>query len=473
MFRVIFFTGRAEFMNLNDLVKMSEDILECLYDGVAIVDREGTVIFVNDANYRITGVEKNSILGRNVRHAVPDSHLPSVLATGNRLIGVKTEVSSKQVISNIVPIMIEGRIEGAISVFRDISEVITLSQKLEEANSKIEQLFEKLNFKNDIDSNLVAGSSRQMQNVLKLAQKASQVTSTVLIQGESGTGKEVVARLIHRHSDRSAKPFVAVNCAAIPDSLLESELFGYDEGAFTGAKKGGRPGLFELAHEGTIFLDEIGDMSMALQAKLLRVLQDKQISRVGAVRQRKVDVRVIAATNRNLTEMVSDKTFREDLFYRLEVVKIMVPPLRERKEDIHLYLENALGKVTGRVRKNIPAIGHKALKCLMEYDYPGNIRELENIIEVAVVSDEDGIIDIDDLPAQLAKREAAINKVSDKRFEMCFNGFPAMDEVEKMLLQAALERFRSKAEAARALRLSRSTLYRKLEEYGIVSDVAE
>ncbi|MCX7709261.1 MAG: sigma 54-interacting transcriptional regulator [Clostridia bacterium] len=460
-------------MSLNDLVKMSGDILESLYDGIAIVDMEGTVVFVNEANYRITGVESKAILGRNVREAVPDSHLPHVLNTGNRLIGVKTEVNSKKVISNIVPIIIDGRMEGAISVFRDISEVLSLSQKLEEANSTIEHLFEKLNFKNDIESHLVIGNNKQMENVLRLTQKASQVASTVLLQGESGTGKEVIARMIHRHSSRAEKPFVAVNCAAIPDSLLESELFGYDEGAFTGAKKGGRPGLFELAHEGTIFLDEIGDMSMALQAKLLRVLQDRQITRIGAVRQRKVDVRVIAATNKNLMEMVKVKTFREDLYYRLEVVKIHIPPLRERKEDIHLYIDNALRKIAGRIGKRIPQVSPKVLRCLMEHTYPGNIRELENIVEVALVSDENGILGVDDLPDELMKKAKVHRDEKEERLDISFENFPSFEQMEKTILQNAVNRYKSKAEISRVLHVSRSTLYRKLEQYGLLGDTLD
>ncbi len=460
-------------MLLSKLIKMSSDILECLHDGVAVVDKKGVVVFVNDANNRITGVDRGEILGRDVREAVPHSHLPDVLATGNKLIGVKTEVSGKMVISNIVPIMINGRMEGAISVFRDISEVLALSRKLEEANSTIEHLYQKLNFISDMDSSLIIGKSKEMENAMRLAQKASQVISNVLLLGESGTGKEVFARFIHKHSPRANKPFIAVNCAAIPDGLLESELFGYEEGAFTGAKKGGRPGLFELAHEGTIFLDEIGDMNILLQSKLLRVLQEKEVTRVGGAKNRQIDVRVIAATNKNLPDMVADRSFREDLYYRLEVLKINIPPLRFRKEDIHLFARSALKKMEARINKSISGISPKAMKCLLQYSYPGNVRELENILEVAGVADEDGIIDVDDLPDVVTGSGSSLKQDKHGSVNLEFKSFPSLEEAEENLLRSAVDKFRSKAAIARALNISRSTLYRKLEKYNLLKDTTE
>lgn len=460
-------------MVIEKIIEMSGDILECLHDGVAIVDLDGTVVYVNDANFRITGVAKNALLGKKVEDMVPDSHIPYVLSTGNKLIGVKTVVNSKQVISNIVPIIIDGRMEGVISIFRDISEVLALNNKLQEANSTIEHLYKKLNFIKDIDSNLIVGKSHAMDQVLKLIQKASQVNSTVLLQGESGTGKEVFARFIHSHSPRTDKPFIPVNCAAIPETLLESELFGYEEGAFTGAKKGGRPGVFELAHEGTIFLDEIGDMSFALQAKLLRVLQDKEITRVGGVRFRRVDVRVIAASNRDLAEMVGEKLFREDLYYRLGVIKIQLPPLRSRKEDVHLYVENAVKKISIRINKIITSISPKAMRVLFNYEYPGNIRELENIIEMAIVTDEDGIIDLNDLPSEIARHSDDFNARGDNSFSLQFDHFPTMEELEACVFSNCVKRLKSKTEIAKILNISRSTLYRKLEQYGLLHDVTE
>lgn len=455
-------------MSISKLIKMSTDIFECLYDGIAIVDKNGTIVYVNDADHRITGVLKNTILGKNVKEAVPNSHLPEVLATGSKLIGVRTEINGKQVVSNIVPIIIDGKLEGAISVFRDISEVLSLNKKLEEANSTIEHLYKELNYYSDMDKNIIVGKSKAMENVIRLARKASAVTSTVLLQGESGTGKEVIARFIHKHSARADKPFIAVNCAAIPDSLLESELFGYEEGAFTGARKGGRPGVFELAHGGTIFLDEIGDMSIPLQAKILRVLHDREILRVGGAGYRQVDVRVIAATNKNLLEMVNSNLFREDLYYRLEVIKIELPTLRSRKEDIYLFVDHAIKKIGDRIGKGVKEISNRALKVLLRYDYPGNIRELENILEMAIVTDDDGIIDTDDLPEELLLPGGSGMEAGEIDFR--FNDIPSLEQMEALLLKSAVEKLKSKAAISRKLKISRSTLYRKLEQYGLLQD---
>ncbi len=448
-------------MYIHNIIKASESILECIHDGIAVVDKKGIVIYVNDANYRITGNEAKNFLGKQVRDVVPDSRIPYVLDTGSKLIGIKTKVNEKEVISNIVPVVYNGKVEGAISIFRDLSEIVRLNEKLEDANLKIQHLYKELNFLTDADSNMIIGSNPEMHKTLKIAQKASLVNSTVLLQGESGTGKEVFARFIHRHSLRENKPLVTVNCAAIPESLLESELFGYEEGAFTGAKKGGRPGMFELADTGTIFLDEIGDMNLLLQAKLLRVLQSHEIMRVGGTKLKHIDVRVIAATNKNLKQMVEDKTFREDLYYRLEVIKIDIPPLRRRREDIYLYIQYAAKKISKQIGKEV-SVSPRVIKALSEYHYPGNVRELENIIEVCIVSDEDGIIDMDDLPENIKPQKRGENGI-----HFYFETFPQMEQLERMLLEKAVQMYPSKTEAAKHLNLSRATLYRKLEKYGI------
>lgn len=448
-------------MYIHDIIKASENILECIHDGIAVVDTNGTIIYVNDANYRITGVESNRFMGKKVTDIVPDSHIPQVLNTGSKLIGVKTIVGNREVISNIAPILYNGKVEGAISIFKDVSEIIRLNKQLEDANSTIKHLYEKLNFIADTDSSVVVGKNEKMAHVFKIAQKASHVSSTVLLLGESGTGKEVIAKFIHKHSSRAKKPFITVNCAAIPESLLESELFGYEEGAFTGARKGGRPGMFELAHTGTIFLDEIGDMNPLLQAKLLRVLQNREIMRVGGSKLKQIDVRVIAATNKDLKAMVEEHKFREDLYYRLEVIQINIPPLRERKEDIHLYINYAIDKIGSRLGKSV-SVSPRALKKLIHYHYPGNIRELENIMELCIVSDEDGVIDVDDLP-DIFQPKTEKNDIMQLNFEH----FPTMAEVESMVLKKALDKFKTKSAVAEYLNISRSTLYRKLEEYGL------
>lgn len=453
-------------MYIHTIIKSSQSILESIHDGIVIADSEEKVIYVNEANHRITGVNSSDILGKKVHEVVPESSLTTVLRTGEKLIGIKTRVGDKDVISNIVPFIHNDKIEGAISIFRDISEIRELNQKLEEANSTIKRLYEKLDYFTVGDSNIVVGNNVAMKNTMKISQKAAGVRSTVLLLGESGTGKEVIARFIHKNSARYSKPFITVNCAAIPENLLESELFGYEEGAFTGAKKGGRPGMFELADKGTIFLDEIGDMNFHLQAKLLRVLQSHEIMRVGGTRTKQIDVRVIAATNKNLIEMIGKNTFREDLYYRLAVIKIAIPALRERREDIHIYIRNAVEKIGKRLEKNA-TVTPRALKLLIAYNYPGNIRELENIMEVCLVSDEDGVIDINDLPVNIVERQKEIMP----NFNICFSEFPSLSEVEALVLRRAIDTYKSKADVAKHLKISRSTLYRKLTDYGLENEL--
>lgn len=450
-------------MNMKELMDKSSRILDAIYNGIVAVDNRGTVIYVNPANNRITGISREDTVGKHVSSVVPNSHILEVIKSGSEMIGVRTKTGKSEVISNIVPIRDRGNLIGAISIFQDITDIIKLNRRLNEAQNTIAHLSQRLSQANEIDKDVIVGSNRDMLKVMELAVKASGVSSNVLIQGESGTGKEVFARYIHRHSDRREKPFVVVNCAAIPEHLLESELFGYEEGAFTGAKKGGRRGLFELADGGTVFLDEIGDMHIALQPKVLRVLQNGEIMRVGGTAVRHADVRVIAATNKNLRNLVETNRFREDLYYRLRVILIQLQPLRERKEDLHIFIKNIMGKTCERLKKEMLDIAPTAMRILMNYDYPGNVREMENIIEQSVVMDEDGIIDVDDLPRYLAGEGT-----EDDNLNLFFaDRFPTLEEIERELLAKAVSRYKNKTDMARALNISRATLYRKLDKYGL------
>ncbi|MCG0275135.1 MAG: sigma 54-interacting transcriptional regulator [Thermosediminibacteraceae bacterium] len=445
---------------LSGMISAIEVILKHVHEGIVIADSEGRILYVNDANQRITGLDNSKILGRYVKDVVPESSIPEVIEKGKEKLGVKTRVNDKFVISNIAPIYDGGKIIGAISVFLDVTEVENLSLKLKRAEARINDLSRQLStFLGDGD--LIVGRNPIMQKAVSLAQKAATVSSNVLITGESGTGKEVLARFIHNSGLGKDRPFIAVNCGAIPEPLLESELFGYEPGAFTGAGPRGKPGLFEQADGGTIFLDEIGDMPLSLQVKLLRVLQDKEVRRLGGSQKIKLDVRVIAATNKDLEEMVKNKSFREDLYYRLNVIRIYLPPLRERKEDIPVLVKHLLGKLSRRIGKNCPAVTPSAMKLLMKYDYPGNIRELENILEKSLVMDEDGVIDQNDLP------DLAMPLENPRILPEFGNRWPTLSEVEKNLISHALSIFPSKAEAARALGISRATFYRKLEIYGL------
>ncbi|MBO3445357.1 sigma 54-interacting transcriptional regulator [Clostridium sp. CCUG 7971] len=312
----------------------------------------------------------------------------------------------------------------------------------------------------------IIGESDIINSTKKEALIASKSTSTVLITGESGTGKELFARAIHNHSNRNENPFVAVNCAAIPDNLLESELFGYEEGAFTGAKRGGKLGKFELAHKGTIFLDEIGDMSLHLQAKLLRVLQEKELNKIGAKSNVFIDVRIVAATNKDLEKMVNKGTFREDLYYRLNVIPISLPSLRDRREDIPLLANFMMKEYAIKLNKNVVDIDKSVINLMINYKWPGNIRELQNIIEYSVNMSSSSIITLDTMPNRMKK----IDKSEDIIIK---EGIINLEELERREIIKALDKYKDykkdKDLAAKALGISRATLYRKLEKYKIVS----
>ena len=449
---------------MKELEKIIEDmkfIFESLHDGISVIDHRGIIVYVNDSNTRITKREKSYFIGRHVQETVPDSGMAAALDTGKKLIGITTHVFDATVISNIVPIKDGNRIIGVISIFRDITDIEKLTDKLEYANTTIKQLYERLKEVNENKSDFVVGQSSIMKEVMKIALKAAIVDSNLLIEGESGTGKEVLARFIHKNSPRKDHPFLAVNCASIPFNLLESELFGYEEGAFTGAKKGGHLGYFEMSAGGTLLLDEVGDMDIALQSKLLRVIQSKEIIRVGGNKVLPLDVRIMAATHKNLKELVDKGKFREDLYYRLEVIRIKIPSLRERREDIIYYIDNMMDKMSKKMDREI-IIGEDALKILQNYDYPGNIRELENILERGAVMDEDNIISIKDLPLYIV---GSVNKSKSQLSLSYSDHFPTMEEIEADAIRNALRKYKNKSKAADMLNISRASLYRKIEKY--------
>lgn len=316
-------------------------------------------------------------------------------------------------------------------------------------------------------ANMIAGS-RAMRDVTDTASRVASSDTTVLLEGESGTGKELLAKAIHVNSGRSRGPFVTVNCAAIPEHLLESELFGHRRGAFTGAVAD-KQGKFEAAHRGTIFLDEVGELPLLLQVKILRVLQEREIDKVGEARPVKVDVRVVAATNRHLEKMTADGTFREDLYYRLAVVSIRVPPLRERADDIPLLVDHFLGKHAERLGRARPAVDKAVYSAFNLYAWPGNIRELENVIERALVLDRDGTLGPDDLPERLTARG---QRIGNLRIELPDEGI-SLEDVERELLLAALEKHNwNQTRAASYLNITRSTLLYRIQKFGLERDKA-
>ncbi|WP_315167723.1 sigma-54 interaction domain-containing protein [Metaclostridioides mangenotii] len=351
---------------------------------------------------------------------------------------------------NMNKIELQGKLKGYVIDFIDKKDAI--------------KNYNKMNKDYRIKLENIIGNSRAIMKSKEEASMASKSASTVLITGESGTGKELFARAIHNHSNRVDNPFITVNCAAIPDNLLESELFGYEEGAFTGAKKGGKIGTFELAHKGSIFLDEIGDMSLHLQAKLLRVLQEKELNKLGGKSHIYVDVRIIAATNKDLEKMVAEGTFREDLFYRLNVIPIKLPSLRERKEDIPQIIDYMIKEYSKKLEKEVVGIEERVVDTMINYRWPGNIRELQNIIEYSVNMSSTPIITTDIIPQKVKNLHVTPGEEDENIVKL--------DELERREIIKALNKYKDykkdKDLAAKSLGISRSTLYRKLEKYEII-----
>lgn len=351
-------------------------------------------------------------------------------------------------IYNINKIIIKGKFKGYVIDFIEKKEAIKTYNKINK------------DYKITLDN--IIGNSDLIVQTKRNALIASRSTSTILITGESGTGKELFARSIHNHSDRVDNPFVTVNCAAIPDNLLESELFGYEEGSFTGAKKGGKLGKFELADKGTIFLDEIGDMSLHLQAKLLRVLQERELDKIGGKSNIFIDVRIIAATNKNLETMVKNGSFREDLYYRLNVIPIKLPSLRERRGDIPLLINYMIDEYSHKLEKEILGIDENAKQLLINYSWPGNIRELQNVIEYSINMSQSKVLTLDSMPKSI------MNIDYDKKEEGT-EEIRTLEELEIREIKKALIKYKDykkdKELAAKSLGISRATLYRKLEKY--------
>jgi propionate catabolism operon transcriptional regulator len=428
-------------------------IVDSTHDGVVAIDRTGNIRLVNEHAKTILGVEED-MKGRNITEFIPQSDMLRVLETGKIERGDIAAVGGRQIVINRSPVIVKGKIVGAVSNFKEITDI-----------QKVELQLRKKLHQNGLAAKYrltdIIGETQEIIEAKELARKFAETESTVLITGESGTGKELFAQGIHSASNRSLGPFVAVNCAVLPENLLESEIFGYEKGTFTGALKDGKPGLFELAHGGTLFLDEIGEIPLRIQALLLRVLQERTIRRVGGERIIPVDVRIITATNRNLEEEVEKKQFRSDLYYRLNVLALELPPLRERLADIPKLVESFLNEFNDKRKNKIVNVEKELIGLFQKYDWPGNIRELRNTIERMVVLEES-----DSLRLQGAKfLSEKIRK--RKSLEESTNSLSIKNK-EKELIQTTLEKFENnKKLAAQSLGIDRSTLWRKIKEYNL------
>ncbi|GLB60249.1 sigma-54 interaction domain-containing protein [Cytobacillus sp. NCCP-133] len=441
-------------------------IIEAVHDGILVIDREGIVQLINDEYTNITGVKKEQIIGKPLLEVRPGAMLPSVLKDGKPRAGVFRKENKMEYVVDMAPVFENQEIIGAVSVCKSIPEVFLLTKELKKSRKRVSQLektFGRIHQAKYTFSNII-GNNERLKKIIAQARKAAASELNILLTGESGTGKELFAQAIHNESVRSSSPFVPVNCAAIPNSLLESELFGYEEGSFTNSKRDGKVGLFELANQGTLFLDEIGDMPLDLQAKLLRVLQEGTFRKIGGLEEQNVDVRVIAATNKDLLSMVQKERFREDLFYRINTVHLSIPPLRERKDD----LPDLISFLLNEQKSNPDArINREAMNILQQYDWPGNIRELKNTIHYAISMCEGNEVRNEHLPDTIKKRFIPAGKKA-KPFQPLEE---LIRETEKKAIMKVLEQtgasVKGKKEAAKLLGISLASLYNKITKLHI------
>lgn len=462
-----------EITNLKEIQSLLKAIINATQDAISVVDANGNGILFNPAYTKLTGLTEKDVLGKpaTVDIAEGESMHLQVLKTKKPVKNVPMKVgpNKKEVVVNVAPITVDGELKGSVAVIHDVSEIKRLNEELDRAKKLIRHLEAKYNFDD------IIGKSKKIKKVIEQARKVANTPVTVLLRGESGTGKELFAHAIHNESSRKYNQFIRVNCAAISDSLLESELFGYGEGAFTGAKKGGKKGLFEEANKGTIFLDEIGEISEKIQTKLLRVLQEKEIVRVGETKVRPVDVRVIAATNKNLEKAVKENRFRKDLYYRLNVVPLYIPPLRERKEDIPLLVNFLIKKYNQEYGRCVERVSEDTISLLMKHDWPGNVRELENVISRAMINMRynETTIKSHHLPVLESNTLKDFEKLypSDSDVNVNQTLKEMMDSFEKKVITKVLKSVNGNRKlASKKLNISLRNLYYKLKKYGIQPD---
>ncbi|NLU50966.1 MAG: sigma 54-interacting transcriptional regulator, partial [Syntrophomonadaceae bacterium] len=430
-------------------------IMESMSDGVLTLDQEGKVTHINALGGRYLGIDPQTALGKQLSDLVPpENQLFLAKLADNRklcsepLVVRKRDETTKLAVSSTPMVDCNEQVVGKVVILQAMQQYKRLIKRVAGARANV-------TFEN------IIGKSSSFKNVVKHAEMAAASDSHVLLLGESGTGKDLFAQAIHNASSRASEPFFAINCAALPRELVSSELFGYEEGAFTGARKGGNPGKFELADQGTIFLDEIGEMPLDLQGSLLRVLEEGTIVRLGGTEIIPVNVRVIAATNKNLMDEVRKGRFRLDLYYRLGVIVIQIPPLRERKGDIPELVEHFIQTISPRLGKKVARIEDRAMDVLLGYDWPGNVRELNNVIERAINMMPGEVITVDVLPPDIIDTKEEYIPVWEKT--------PSRDNVEEQLIRNYLRKFKdNKSRVAKELGISRSSLYRKMEKYSII-----
>ncbi|MFR7988140.1 MAG: sigma-54 interaction domain-containing protein [Anaerotignum lactatifermentans] len=449
-----------------------DEILTLTDDGFVVVDTNGVITDINDQYCKYLKTTKEYAIGRSIAEIIPNTKMIDIVNYGYREEGAILRLSEERDDENDSIFLVNRSCvyDDDHKVIAGVAQVKFRLQTLDSAKKLMREYaayeFYREEYQNRSNSQCsfdkIVGNSSRFAEVKKAGYKAAKTFFPVLLTGETGTGKEVFAHAIHNSSERREKPMVSINCAAIPNELLESELFGYEEGAFTGAKKGGKKGKFELADGGTLFLDEIGDMPLGMQAKLLRVLQEKEVEKIGGYQPIPVDVRIIAATRKNLPEMIAAEEFREDLYYRLNVLDIELPPLRERREDIVELASYFLNRLNSDYKTAI-SLSPEVRECFVSYDWPGNIRELDNVIKSAYAACEDFLIQLTDLPSKMVSRHhlAGEGGSSKKLNQM-------MEEYEKGILLDVLKVCGWNCQAAaNELGIHRSALYKKIAKYDL------
>jgi PAS domain S-box-containing protein/TyrR family helix-turn-helix protein len=451
-------------------------IFQSSSDGIWVCDGQGKVININEASEKLNGIKAEEVIGKTVSQILAkqwfDRSVTLEVLETRRQVSIIQHLKTTQKILLVTgtPVFDEaGNISMVVVNERDMTQLNAIREELEQSRMVTEKFQEELTELSllELKKQEIIASNSQMRQVLRVGLKLAHLeASNILILGESGTGKGLLAKFIHKNSKRQHNPFVQINCAALPENLLEAELFGYERGAFTGAREQGKIGLFELAHGGTLFLDEIGDLPFSVQAKLLKYLDDQEVMRIGSLKPRKIDCTVIAATNRDLAELTKSHQFRQDLFYRLNTFTIRIPPLRERPEDV-FELVNYFLRNYNRAYRLKRRVSPEALKVLQSYPFPGNVRELKNILKTAVLMGEKEVVDdylIDGLGIEMEKSSEP-NIMLNERVSLT----DEISAMERQILEKALARFRTTRELARQLGISQPTVVRKLKKYALSS----
>lgn len=468
------FTSMSKLHTLENVVAWFDICFDTAYEGICVVDPDGVIRMFNQAYSRHVGMSKEEAIGRHCTEVIENTRLPVVLQTGVPERNQLHRLQGKDMVVHRIPIWRENQIIGAVGVLvlQGISElfhIVERAQELYQQQSEKPIAFRTTDKTNRQITTLdqIIGKSDGITKSKKIAWRAAKTSATVLITGESGVGKEIFAKAIHYLSPYRNGPMIAVNCAAIPENLVESELFGYEEGAFTGSKRDGKPGKFELAHGGTLFLDEIADMSLHMQAKILRVLQEREVERIGGTKSIEVDFRLIAATNRSIEDMVREGTFREDLYYRINVIPLHIPPLRERKEDIPLFLSHYLEKICQSYQCEKKEIDKEALLAMIRYEWPGNVRQLVNVVERLVTLVDGNRISVEDVSNYFLTMPKQ-SSVQTKANRLDIVKETGSHQEREMIIQALKEENGNKTRAAKKLGISRGTLYNRLSKYNLL-----